>query len=470
MKEHLERELKLDPGDGFVLPELGGRPLPSRTFTSTYHDTADLALARNGVTFRHRVEGGAGVWQLKLPRGAARVELEEPGPPARPPQVMLDLLYALLRGEAVRPIARLRTRREGIVAQGAEITQDSVAVLDGQRVTRRFHELEVELLEGDERTLRRLEKELRRAGAQLADPGQRPKVFRALDLAAPNVELVAPADAGPRDVITHALREQRRRLLLHDPGTRLGNEPEELHQLRVAIRRLRAMLRAGRGLLDPPWATPLRGELGWLGNELGPARDLDVLIERVRRDVATLGDDADIAAALLVGLDAERTVARGAALDALSSDRYLRLLDQLDGVAEPQFSDVEPSLRSLWRREWKRTRTAIVALPSSPSDDALHAARISIKRVRYAAELAAPELRRQGKAFARAAKEAQELLGEHQDACVAEERIRVWSEASPGTALGAGRLIQVEQERKAAVREQWPAAWKRLRQAGRALQ
>ena len=69
VKQELEREVKLAPDEGFVLPELGGEPLPTRRFTSTYHDTPDLVLARHGVTLRHRVEAGTGVWQLKLPRG-----------------------------------------------------------------------------------------------------------------------------------------------------------------------------------------------------------------------------------------------------------------------------------------------------------------------------------------------------------------------------------------------------------------
>ncbi len=169
MRETLEREIKLAPGEGFVLPDLGGERLPTRVFVSTYHDTRDLRLARHGVTFRHRVEDGTGLWQLKLPRGAARIELELAGPPARPPAEMLSLLPAYLRGAELVPVARLRTRREVVRAQGAEIVDDSVSVIEGQRVVRRFRELEVELLEGDERTLRRLEKELRRAGAGPAD-------------------------------------------------------------------------------------------------------------------------------------------------------------------------------------------------------------------------------------------------------------------------------------------------------------
>ena len=107
------------------------------------------------------------MWQLKLPRGAARLELELGGPPARPPAELVDLLPAYLRGAALVPVARLRTRREVVLAQGAEIVDDSVAVLEGQRVSRRFREVEVELIDGDEKALR----QARQGAAQ----GRRPR-------------------------------------------------------------------------------------------------------------------------------------------------------------------------------------------------------------------------------------------------------------------------------------------------------
>ena len=97
---------------------------------------------------------------------SARLELELGGPPARPPAELLDLLPAYLRGAPLGPVARLRTRREVVLAQGAEIVDDSVAVLEGQRVSRRFREVEVELIDGDEQALRRLAKALRKAGAR----------------------------------------------------------------------------------------------------------------------------------------------------------------------------------------------------------------------------------------------------------------------------------------------------------------
>ena len=469
MKETVERELKLSPGEGFVMPELGGEALPARTFVSTYHDTPELVLARHGVTFRHRVEDGAGLWQLKLPKGGAtRIELELAGPPARPPDEMLALVVAYLRGRAVVPVARLRTRREGVRADGAEVVHDSVSVMVGARVARRFREVEIELLEGDERTLRRLEQELRRAGADSTDT-LRPKLFRALDIADPPPVAEAPPGSLPSVALGIALGEQVRRLLAHDPGTRLGADPEELHQLRVATRRLRAFLRAGRPLLDRAWAEDLRVELGWLGRELGPARDLDVLVERLEHELAELGPDAEGGTGLLVELDAERATARQAVVDALSGERYIALLDRLDHASDPELSGDEPPLAKVWRAEWKQTKKAFSKLDEASADDELHAARIRVKRARYAAELAEHELGKRGKAFVEAAKELQDVLGTHQDASVAEERIRSWAASAVGAGVAAGQLVQLERTRKHEARAAWPSAWRSLRATAKKL-
>ena len=148
-------------------------------------------------------------------------------------------------------------------------------MIDEQPVPRSFDELEVELLEGDEKDLRRLEKALRDAGA--ADGETRPKMLQALDLTFEREVTQPVRDGSASATLAAELKRQYERLLAHDPGTRLGTDPEELHQFRVATRRLRAFLRAGRELLDPAWAETLRTELRWLGGELGPSRDLDVL-------------------------------------------------------------------------------------------------------------------------------------------------------------------------------------------------
>jgi CHAD domain-containing protein len=452
IKETVEREVKLQAGDTFRLPELGGEAIEPRLFVSTYHDTADHRLARRGITLRHRVENGNGLWQLKLPHGGARLELEAPGAPAEPPAEVRSLLAGHLRGLPLLPIARLRTRREGIRADGAEIVHDTVAVLDHQRVMRSFEELEVELLDGDEKTLRRLEKALRRAGA--ADGESRPKVFQALDLDFQAEPVESADDGSASGILRVRLREQAEQLLAHDPGTRLGTDPEELHQLRVATRRLRAFLRAGSDLLDPETAEPLRGELRWLGTVLGPVRDFDVLIEHLAGELSSLAGDEAEGGKLVRTLGRSRRSARRRLLAALDSQRYFALLDAL----ERPFATVadEPSLDEIHAAEHKRLRKAANALTPDSPDEELHAVRIKVKRARYAAELEG------NKPYVQAAKRLQDVLGEHQDAVVAIKQLRELAGRMPDTALAAGRLIEREEERARRNRVAWKASWKRL--------
>ncbi len=470
MRESVERELKLAPRDGFVMPALG-EPLPTRVFISTYHDTVDLRLARHGITFRHRLEDGSGLWQLKLPYGAHRIELEQPGPPARPPAEMLGLLVAHLRGRDLVPVARLRTRREGLRALGAEIVEDNVTVLDGVHVVGRFRELEVELVEGDERTLRRLEKELRRAGAESRP--LRSKLQQVLDVAGAPPPVEIPKGATPQEALSLALAEQARRMLAHDPGTRLGADSEDLHQLRVATRRSRAFLRVVRTLVDRDWAETLREELKWLGGALGPARDADVLVDTMSAEVAALGEDAVGAAGLVAGLEAERAETRSAVVSALSSDRYLVLLSMLEAIdpASVPLAGVKASLASVWAAELRRTRRAARRLGDVAADEELHAFRIRAKRLRYATELAAHELgRRRAEAVVGAAKQLQDVLGSHQDAVVAEARIRDWAAGDPAGALAAGRLVERARRRRADARAEWRRVWRRLERRAAAVE
>jgi CHAD domain-containing protein len=452
VRETVEREVKLRAGEEFRLPELGGEAIEPRLFVSTYHDTSDHRLARRGVTLRHRLENGKGLWQLKLPRGRARLELEHPGPPRTAPDELVAVLAGHLRGAELAPIARLRTRREGVRADGAEIVHDTVAVLDHQKVTRSFEELEVELLDGDEKTLRRIEKALRRAGA--GDGEARPKVFQALDLDFQPELVEEPDDGSPAATLRARIRDQAERVLAHDPGTRLGTDPEELHQLRVATRRLRAFLRAGRELLDPQWAEPVREELRWLGGSLGPVRDLDVLIEHLAPAVESLGEDVRAGRTLLRALERDRRAARRKLLKALDSERYFALLDALE---QPIATVAEvPTLEAIHAGEHRRLGKAARALgPESPDED-LHAARINVKRARYAAELLGADQ------YVKSAKRLQDVLGEHQDAVFAQARLRALAEKLPAAAVAAGRLVERERQRAVASRDGWQAAWKRL--------
>lgn len=471
MRETLEREVKLRAGEGFELPPLGGDELEPRVFVSTYHDTPDMRLQQAGATLRHRLENGLGLWQLKLPRGAARLELEVPGGPSAVPDELLRLLPAITHRAGLVPVARLRTRRVGVRVREngralAEVVFDSVAVLENQRVLRTWEELEVELLDGDEAALRRIEKQLRRAGAGKSE--DRTKLAHALAIPAPPEP---PEPKTPADALRAMLALQLRRILVHDPGTRLGLDIEDLHQLRVATRRLRAFLRAARPMLEPTWADELREELKWLGGALGPVRDLDVLIEHLGGEVATFeGEDRRAAESLIRRLERERAKARTRMLAALDDERYLALLVRLeDAASSPRVLADDTTLASLWSREFRKLRKAAGAVEDESPDEQLHDVRIRAKRARYAAELGAGELGKSGNRFVSAAKELQDVLGAHQDSAVAEERVRGLLEdaKTPAAHRAGGRLIEREHARRAAARAGFDQAWASLEQAGR---
>jgi CHAD domain-containing protein len=468
-----ERELKLTIPADFSLPELPGEPLEPRTFTSTYFDTPDRALARAGLTLRRRVESRKGLWQLKLPGKGERLELESPGGPAAPPADLADLLVGLLRGRELEKAAVLRTRRSGVRAHDdghpvADVTIDRFAVLDGRSVRESFVEVEVEALDGGAGSLPALGRALEDAGAMPGDG--RPKAFRAMGFF-PLEPTLPPRGAPALEHVRIAVARQVAEIFAHDPGTRFGEDAEELHQLRVATRRLRAILRAARDLLDPEWSEPLRAELSWLGSALGPVRDLDVLTERLREEIEALEPTERRAAARFLDLlHEDRDAVRAAMLEAMSEPRYFRLLDRLEAAAEaPQAREADVSLQEIAAREFRKLRKAVKALPPDPPDDELHAVRIRGKRARYAAELAEGAVGKPARRFVQDAKRFQDVVGEHQDAVVAEERIRELLERTggPQAHLAAGRLIERERVRRHEARAAFPEAWEALETSGK---
>lgn len=297
----------------------------------------------------------------------------------------------------------------------------------------------------------------------------------------PAEPLAADRRAPLAEHIRAGLDARLRALIAHDPGTRRGEDPEELHQMRVSVRRMRAMLLSGRPLLDQDWSEPLRAELGWLGKALGPVRDLDVLLERLREESADLPSDERAAADRLIsGLEAEHGLARVAMLTALDSDRYLALLRRVAdalrcGLPTPESDmDAERELRRLVVGQFRKLRKSVAQLPEVPADDELHALRIRGKRVRYTAELAQPAFGKPMQQLIKAARQFQDVLGEHQDACVAEERVRallsnLGEDVDAAVAFVAGRLVEREQTRKAARRTQWKSAWEDLDTAAAAI-
>ena len=213
MRSAVEREVKLGAPVGFVVPDLGAvidggtvRAADARILDATYYDARDLRLIRDGVTLRHRTGDapGEGTWTVKLPEatpvdgGLARTELEVDGPAGAVPAAVATMVEGRVPAADLVAVARLRTtrRRLLLVARGgvevAEVADDDVEVLDGDRVVASFREVEVELLAPEhEAVLAAVVDALRSAGAGAPDPT--PKLGRALRLMARRDDVVRAA-------------------------------------------------------------------------------------------------------------------------------------------------------------------------------------------------------------------------------------------------------------------------------------
>jgi CHAD domain-containing protein len=469
----VERELKLHAGPGFEGIPFAGRELPEEVLTSTYYDTDDLRLADGRITLRRRTADDRDpVWQLKLPGKGERRELQWPARTEAVPGEIRDLLIAHTRGRALSAIATLRTRRAGVIVEDAgtevaAVVTDSVDVLEEGRPVRSFEEIEAELVDGDARTLQTLERELRDAGA--CDADGRPKLFRALDLRAPT-----PPKPGKssRARLAGALEAQYREILTHDPRTRLGDDPDALHDHRVAVRRLRAMLRAARPVIDRRWADELRVSLKGAGRALAEVRDLDVLIEEVRGDVAEVqGADRAGGGSILEALAERRGRAQTELSAALTDAAYLSLLNRLEhAVRKPRFSGAG-SLAKTVAREHRRARRKGRELSKSPADGQLHEVRKAVKRARYAAELSAAVGSTGTRKYLKRAKRVQDVLGDHQDAVVASRLLEELRGRLPQheSQVALTALIGRQEARRAASRSAFPKAWKRFEKHGRRL-
>jgi len=458
------------PGELHELEALA-EPVGSSLFTTVHHDTPGHALAGAGVSLRRRLENGESTWCLTLPRGQS---LELPGGPAKPPARIRALLVALVRDLPLEPVATFRTRRSTLRvreegADAADILADSVALMEGRRVATSFSEIEVAPLNGERAAVRRVVRRLIDQGARRDE--RRPALLRALGLVPDATPKADRKSAPPLESLGALLAAQLRAVQSHDPGVRLGTDPEDLHRVRVAVRRARAILRGARPLLDEQWADSLRAELGWLGQALGPVRDLDVLLAHLRDEIGTLDADEAFAAERLVHtLESERYVARAALLEALDSNRYLALLDALGEAADqPRPSGRSVGLAELARLAFADLRETAKGLGPRPSDEELHRLRIKTKRARYVGELAAGTVGKRAERFVTRARVLQDLVGTHQDAVVASARLRELSGETGGdrVAFAAGRLLEREEARRREARSAVPKAWQKLQKAGR---
>jgi CHAD domain-containing protein len=468
---------------------------PPVTLRATYYDTADLRLAREGITLRRREGGADQGWHLKLPvpnadRGT-REELQLPlaaAPAGSVPGELADLVTAYVRHGELAPVATLVTERTTRLLQHAdgrplgELVDDTVSVVgacapgDEERIADRFRELELEMREATTEEADAIAGALVAAGAVEGEFVS--KAVRALGAkaaAAPDVpppQPVTVSDPAHRAVAAH-LATNVRALRLQDVRVR-RDLPDSVHQMRVAARRLRSGLRAFAPLLDHTWSSQLRDELRWVAGSLGDYRDREVLLARLERDLDALAaewPDLDVGGARRLAerrLRAEMAESRAAALTELRSDRYRTLIDHLvlaargpqtTRAAEKACADALPPLVE---QTWRKLRKQADKLHIEDPDEPWHQARIAAKKARYATEACVPVFGAPAKDFARQIERVTELLGEHQDAAVAADTVRSFAaERRLGGATGyvLGLLHGFERATIRSVRLKFVEVW-----------
>ncbi len=476
------------------------------THEDRYLDTEDWVLFRAGIALRLRADGRRVRLEAKTLRSTSdeamvRTEWAQDAPAGDPPWDALafepgpvtGLLWPL-RGlgvpERLRVRAVLRNDRECFRwsrddAPLGSVTVDHVALPEmpgappaPAAVARRFDEVEVELANGHGEALAEVRRAVESELGLLANVESKLKSALAVaGLAAPSRnERAYRATPGDRlvDVAWKTLARQFGRIEWHEPGSRLGIDPESVHDMRVASRRARMALEVFPEAVPEESRARFAEELRFVGRALGRVRDLDVALERVAAMESEAGEEEQ--AALRVfdqGLRIRRERRRVALIEALDSERYaglLALMREWIDAGPPAPSTVQaggiPAFYAAPRIVGEAGRTMEAAYEVAErtlEPEAVHALRLAAKRARYACEFFAPVLGPQASARAKRISKLQDVLGFHQDAVMLLARLRKYARTIPRRdhtlTLGAGSALGVLERMTRVKRGELRRAW-----------
>lgn len=445
----LEIKLRLPPGAATAIETHPALRAPdeaasTREEITTYFDTPDRTLERHGATLRLRRGGRRQVQTLKLRDGGEgpfgrgewewTVDGDRPdlgklaGTPVAPHLDALDRLEPVFTTEVNRSVRTLR--QDGAVI---EVAFD-LGTVRADEAVEEIRELELELKDGDAAALYRLAASLHAdvpftLGAESkADRGWRLRTGRARG-AEKQVDLPLPADIIAAEAFRRMTGATLATLVANQPAA-AGGEVEGVHQMRVAIRRLRAILALFRPHLERHAEARFTAELRRLGQVLGEARDWDVFCtetlhaaeERVARpwlDLLRGPAEAERRAAhacLAAEFAGPTLTATVLGLAAWAEDPAALTGLPDGGVMREPLADLAAALETrLERKVLSRGRRI-----RKREDEELHSLRKALKRLRYGVEFLAPLHRhKQVKAYLHACRALQEQLGTINDAAVA---------------------------------------------------
>jgi CHAD domain-containing protein len=514
-----EREIKFRLADGgdagavraaIEAAGFGLEPAPSLIHEDRYLDTDDWLLYRAGIALRLRAEGSRVRLEAKSVRSSseealARTEWSQEAPQGDPPwqaglpegpvAALLQPLASLHAAGRLHVVARVRNhRRSWRWLRGAEVlgsvTVDSVEIgSTGERTSNgnadgpaaSFREIEIETLNGADEALGAVRRAIeQRLGLSASAETKLEAALRASGARLPERDERAYAlHPGDRviDVTWKTLGRHFARMQWNEPGTRLGVDPEYVHDMRVATRRLRTALEVFTEALPEEVREEFARDLRWVGRGLGRVRDTDVQLGRVAA-LRTEGPDLERPAldVFARALEIRRAELRMRLLGRLDSERYAAAvgrvrawLDAGPPAAQPGSAAGAPAYSAahrLGRERLRGLREAYEAAERTLAPADLHATRIAAKKLRYCveyfSELEGPGAVRRAKRLARF----QDFLGERQDYVTLLEELRKYARTIPREdrelTMGAGSALGHIERLTRTKRGELHRAWEEL--------
>jgi CHAD domain-containing protein len=472
------------------------------TQSDTYLDTEDQRFGRAGFALRIRRLGrrrGAEATLKAIDSAPTKVsglrsrrevseDLDDADPAllARAGGPVGERVRAVAGRKPLLPLFEVRTRREVLMLEangsaGGEIALDETAIRPANgSPTARFQRVEIEIPESALPAVEAFVTELRaHCALQPAGLSKYEAGLLSAGIPRPVAERFGPTEVDPgmtiRAVALAVLRRHFSTMLAKEPGTRLGDDIEELHDMRVASRRLRAALKLFEDVL-PETIVGLSDELAWIGRQLGAVRDLDVQLEQLDSWTdAAAPEDREPLQALRSVLEEQRADARREMLDALESRRYDSFVRRFGRSLRARHATRSgtaslPALAAaphLIDARWTSVRKAAKHVGRSATAEDYHRLRIRCKRLRYALEFLNDVYGGRARPVLKQLVTLQDVLGLHQDAVVAIERLRTLtvergSELGPETIFAMGEIAERYRQSVADLRKQVPPAYRRV--------
>ncbi len=513
-----------------TIKELGGFTLSSRRVEKardTYLDTPERSILAAGYVCRRRKVSGKIIITLKQieratqavhHRAELEIELASEKPPAQwPASAARDLVISLVGDVRLIPLLHLQQRRtRQVLSRGrlaiAEMSLDNVRFSTTEK-NLSLLELEIELMpQGKDEDLYAIAKHLQEEWK--LEPDHRSKFERALEFvgassALPSTEL--PSEPKPKpsprlrklkkpgikidDPMSEAVRKtlffQFQRMMQHEAGTRAGRDIEELHDMRVATRRMRSALTVCDDYLDDNEYKRFAKALRRTGRTLGAVRDLDVFRAKTKIYLDQLPTERQNELALLLATwQTEYDRAREELLALFDNDGYesfkqefVEFLQTPSAGAMHMNADIVPPpyrvrhvLPQILFECWERVRSfdEWVARPNTPLTH-YHQLRIASKRLRYTLEFFQEVFGKDVVPMIEAIRRLQDHLGNLQDAVMAcsliqdfliygtwKKKKRRVSAVAPIVAPGVVEYLSARQKEIQELVEAFPPFWSEI--------